>query len=51
MYSEATRERELSPLRSIPDNYEKAIIVLNNQFQTTQDGIKIISLIDFLLAD
>lgn len=51
MSSEATRERELSPLRSIPDNYEKAVIVLDNHFRTTQDGIKIISLIDFLLAD
>lgn len=51
MSSEATRERELSPLRSIPDNYEKAVIVLDSHFRTTQDGIKIISLIDFLLAD
>lgn len=49
MSSDSTRERELSPLRMIPDNYEKAVIVLDDHFQTTQDGIKIISLIDFLL--
>ncbi len=49
MYAETTRERELSPLRSIPDNYEKTVIVFNNTFQTTQDGIKILGLIDFLL--
>lgn len=50
MSSEATRERELSPLRSIPDNYGKVVIVLNNFFTPTQDGIKIISLLDFLLS-
>lgn len=50
MSSEATRERELSPLRSIPDNYGKVVIALNNFFTPTQDGIKIISLLDFLLS-
>lgn len=51
MYSEATRERELAPLRSIPDHYEKAVIVLHNEFQMTQDGIRILGLIEFLLEE
>lgn len=50
MSSNEVRERELSSLRMIPDNYEKAVIVLEHHFQSTQDGIKIISLIDFLLS-
>lgn len=50
MNAESTRERELSPLRIIPDNYEKAVIVLDCNLPSTQEGIKIVNLIDFLLA-
>lgn len=46
---ESTRERELSPLRMIRDNYEKIVIVLDCGISFTQDGIKIVKLIDFLL--
>lgn len=49
--SEAVRERELSPLRQIRDNYEKDVIVLNCSIPTDQEGIKIIRLLDFLLGE
>lgn len=49
MSNEATRERELSPLRKIRDNYEKTVIVRDSSNTVTQDGIKIVRLTDFLL--
>lgn len=45
-----TRERELGPLRQIRDNYEKIVIALECELPLTQDGIKIVKLMDFLLA-
>lgn len=51
MNDPATREREFAPLRKVKDNYEK-IIIANEVLNTaTQDGIKIVKLIDFLLAE
>lgn len=47
--SEQTKERELEPLRAIPDNYEKVILVLDSEGMRVQDGIKIVGLLDFLL--
>lgn len=44
-----TRERELSALRKIPDNYEKMVICMYTGFIQDQDGIKIVNAIDFLL--
>ena len=44
-----TRERELAPLRKIRDNYEKIVIALECDLAMTQDGIKIIKALDFLL--
>ena len=44
-----TRERELAPLRTIRDNYEKMVIASNIDFPITQDGINIIKLTDFLM--
>jgi len=49
MNDPATRERELAPLRKIRDNYEKLIIANNCDNPITPDGIKIITLTDFLL--
>lgn len=51
MDAETTRERELEPLRQIRDNFEKSVIVLDSQQTVTQDGIKIIKLLDFLLEE
>lgn len=49
MSSEQTRERELAPLRAIPDNYEKIVLVLDSEGTRIVDGIKIVGLLDFLL--
>lgn len=49
MNSPETRKRELAPLQKIPDNYEKIVIAMECDFPQTQDGIKIIRAMDFLL--
>ena len=49
MTSEATRTRELAPLKMIRDNYEKIIITMNAHSTASEEGIRIIRLIDFLL--
>lgn len=49
MSEESTRERELSPLRAIRDNYEKIVIVRYGASGETEDGIKILNIFDFLL--
>ncbi len=49
MNASETRERELAPLRKIRDNYEKMVIALDCDLTQTQDGIRIIKTLDFLL--
>ena len=49
MNAPETRERELAPLRKIRDSYEKVVIALECDLTQTQDGIKIIRALDFLL--
>ncbi|MEG0376971.1 MAG: ATPase, partial [Eubacterium sp.] len=49
LLSEATRERELRPLRLINDNYEKMVLSMDKSFITSYDGIKAVNIIDFLL--
>jgi len=44
-----TSERELTPLRKIRNNYEKIVIANECAAPVTEDGIKIVKLIDFLL--
>lgn len=51
MNDPATRERELAPLRKIRDSYEKVVIAMECDMPQTQDGIKIIRALDFLLTD
>lgn len=51
MTSRETRERELSPLQKIPDNYEKIVIAMDTGMEQDQDGIKLINAIDFLLGE
>ena len=48
MNAPETRERELMPLRKIRDNYEKLVIALDCNLARTQDGIKILKVLDFL---
>lgn len=50
MQSPETRERELRPLRMIPDNCEKIVLSLDRNFITSYEGIKSLNLIDWLLA-
>ena len=49
MNAPETRKRELAPLRKIRDNYEKLVIALECDLMQTQDGIRIQSVLDFLL--
>ena len=51
MLADETRERELKPLRSIPDNYEKIVLSMDRTPVTDFNGIKNVNLIDFLLTD
>ena len=50
MQSSETRERELKPLRMIPDNYEKIILSMDRNYINSYDGIKSLNLIDWLLS-
>lgn len=49
MTAEETFEREMKPLRSIQDNYEKIVLTLDNFSIGNYDGIKVINVIDWLL--
>ena len=49
MTSEKTRERELAPLKLVPDNYEKVVLVMRTDSTASVDGIKIKRVFDFLL--
>ena len=51
MQSPETRERELHPLRLIPDNYEKTVLSMDRSFIHSYDGIKVENLIDWLLGE
>lgn len=50
MLSPETRERELRPLRMIPDNYEKIVLSMDRSYLSSYDGIKTLNLIDWLLG-
>ena len=49
MQSPETRERELRPLRMIPDHYEKMVLSMDRSFIQSYDGIKARNLMDWLL--
>ncbi len=51
MNEPSTRQRELAPLRKIRDNYEKVVLAWECDYPVTQDGIKIVKLMDFLLRN
>lgn len=50
MNAPETRERELEPFRQVRDNYEKIVIALECDLPMTQEGIKLVRLLDFLLT-
>lgn len=50
IFDENVRNRELNSLRNVKDNYEKTILTMDKLYNnTSEDGIKIKYLIDFLL--
>ena len=49
MTAKETFEREMRPLRSIPDNYEKVVLTLDHFSLGNYDGIKVVNVIDWLL--
>lgn len=51
MQSPETRDRELRPLRMIPDNYEKIVLSMDRNYINSYDGIKSLYLIDWLLSE
>lgn len=50
MNGEDVRKRELAPLQKISDNYEKIILSMNPGMDSSYDGIKSVSLIDWLIS-
>lgn len=51
MQGAEVRQRELSPLQKIRDNYEKIVLSLEPGLDASYDGIKSLNLIDWLLDD
>ena len=51
MVGEDVRKRELAPLQSIRDNYEKIVLSLEPGLDASYDGIKSENLIDWLLSE
>ena len=49
MTNEATFEREIRPLQSIKDNYEKIILTMDHMTPGDYEGIKVVHLLDWLL--
>ena len=50
MADEATRERELAPLRAVGDSFPKSVVTLESYgIGTTRDGITVIRAVDWLL--
>lgn len=52
MLEESVKQRELKSLKQINDNYEKVILTMDKLYNnTSEDGIKIKYLVDWLLGD
>lgn len=49
MNAQETREQVLAPLKSVRDNYEKIVLALHTTSTAPVEGIKIVSLLEFLL--
>ena len=47
----STRDRELRPLRSVNDNYPKTIVTYDRFPMDDIDGIRIVSLKDWLMEE
>lgn len=51
MMSEEVRTRELAPLQRIRDNYEKMVLSLDTDFDSSYDGIKSVNLMEWLISE
>jgi hypothetical protein len=51
MMDESVKRRELAPLTTINDNYEKYILSMDRTYITDHEGIRFQNIIDFLLSD
>ena len=49
MTAEETFERELRPLRSIRDNYEKIVLTLDRFTVGNYEGIQVVNVLDWLI--
>lgn len=49
MTNEDTFDREIRPLQSIKDNYEKMILTMDRMTLGDYEGIKVVHLLDWLL--
>ena len=49
MSAPETRERELSALRAVRDNYDKLVVTMDSGLVSDIDGIKVANALDFLL--
>ncbi|MDY4413697.1 MAG: ATP-binding protein [Ruminococcus sp.] len=49
MVSPETKERELTPLKMVQDNYEKLVITMDKPLTTDEDGIKIVNALEWLV--
>ena len=49
MTNEDTFDREIRPLQSIKDNYEKMILTMDHMTPGDYEGIKVVPLLDWLL--
>lgn len=50
MTAETTFEREMKPLKTIKDNYEKIVLTLDRYTSGNYEGIKVINVADWLLG-
>lgn len=49
--SPSTAKREFGNLEAIADNYEKIVVTLHDSFPNTYNGIKTLTLRQFLLSE
>ncbi|MFI3283540.1 MAG: ATP-binding protein [Erysipelotrichaceae bacterium] len=45
----SVKERELRPLKAVNDNYEKIVLSMDKSYIKSDEGIKLLNIIDFLL--
>jgi predicted AAA+ superfamily ATPase len=51
LMDEGVKTRELAPLLSINDNYEKVILSMDKSYVTDHEGIRFKNIIDFLMNE